>query len=319
MKKRFNQYFPFLFVTGELLVIAFIFFAALFVSNEQLTFDEVQNTIIFGVLVIWPAFSYFNKDYKIGRAVSYYNTFKGAFTTVFIFVSLLSIFTLFTNFESLNRHFLATFVLFLLLWVSIYRVSVHLVLDKYRAFGGNIRNAVILGYDDLGIKLFNTLKKKSHYGIRCSGFYGDNEAIHFEHKLLGSFDNFVSADLDDVDYIYVSEKVPKDVLNKAIAIGERSLKKVKLLPEIKTEALKSFVLRRYDAIPIIDVNNLPLDSMTNKLFKRTFDVIFSFIMIVLVMSWLYPLVGLLIRLESKGPILFKQQRHGKGNRTFVCY
>lgn len=319
MKKRFNQYFPFLFVTGELLVITFIFFAALFVSNESLTFDEVQNTIIFGILVLWPAFSYFNKDYKIGRAVSYYNTFKRAFTTVFIFVSLLSIFTLFTNLETLNRHFLATFVLFLLLWVSIYRVSVHLVLDKYRAFGGNVRNAIILGYDELGINLFNTLKKKSHYGIRCVGFFGETEPKGTEHKILGQFDSLLEADLSDVDYIYVSERVPGKVMNLAIAIGETSLKKVKLLPEIKTDALKSFVLRRYDSIPIIDVNNLPLDSMANKVVKRVFDIAFSTIMIVFVLSWLYPILGLLIKLESKGPVLFKQQRHGKGQRSFVCY
>lgn len=319
MRKRFNRYFPYLFVLGEMIVLTIIFFSSLFIAEGEFAVEKPYLLLLLIYLSVWPIISYLNKDYKIGRAVSYYNTFKKAFFSVFIFISAISIFWLFSQSESLERHFLTTLVLLLFLWLTIYRVSVHLILDKYREFGGNIRYAVILGYDELGTKLFDTLKRKSHYGIRCIGFYGDVKDGIEDYSYLGSFKDFIKADLESIDHIYVSERAPKYVLEKAIEIGENSLKRVKLLPEFKTEAIKSFVLRRYDAVPVIDVNNLPLDAKVNTFIKRIFDVVFATFMFVFVLSWMYPIFGLIIKLESKGPILFKQLRHGKGNTPFYCY
>lgn len=53
--------------------------------------------------------------------------------------------------------------------------------------------------------------------------------------------------------------------------------------------------------------------------KRAFDVIFSLAFIVFIMPWLFPLIALIIKIDSSGPILYKQLRHGRGNKTFRCY
>ena len=63
----------------------------------------------------------------------------------------------------------------------------------------------------------------------------------------------------------------------------------------------------------------PLDDPLNYFIKRCFDIIFSLLIIIGVMSWLTPLIAILIRLESKGPIFFKQKRHGLGYEEFNCY
>jgi putative colanic acid biosysnthesis UDP-glucose lipid carrier transferase len=54
-------------------------------------------------------------------------------------------------------------------------------------------------------------------------------------------------------------------------------------------------------------------------FKRLADVIFSFLFIVLVLSWLFPIISLLIWLDTGGPVLFLQERVGRGGRTFLCF
>jgi putative colanic acid biosynthesis UDP-glucose lipid carrier transferase len=318
MKKRFNTYFPYLFVLGEMIVLALIFFGSVYIAEGNFNLNRSYGLSLAVYLTSWPIISYLNKDYKIGRAVSYYNTFKKAFISVFIFVSIISIFWLFAEIQFIDRHFFIALVLLLFVWLTIYRVFVHLILDKYRTFGGNIRYAVILGYDDLGKKLFETLQKKSHYGIRVKGFYADATSSHI-HPHLGQFKDFKASNIEDIDHIYVSERVPSEVLERAIEIGETSLKKVKLLPEFKTEAIKTFVLRRYDSVPIIDINHLPLDSRANKFVKRAFDVVFASMIVVFFLSWMYPLFGLIIKLESKGPVMFRQSRHGKGNVPFYCY
>jgi lipopolysaccharide/colanic/teichoic acid biosynthesis glycosyltransferase len=62
-----------------------------------------------------------------------------------------------------------------------------------------------------------------------------------------------------------------------------------------------------------------LDDVKNRVVKRGFDILFSFAFIVFILSWLYPLLAILIKLDSKGPILFRQPRTGKGNNDFLCY
>ena len=213
-------------------------------------------------------------------------------------------------------------VLFLFLWLTIYRVFVHLALDRYRAFGGNIRYATIIGYDKLGFKLYDLLKKKPHYGIRCDGIYSESqpsESRAYKYPQLGSVSSLIEERFKDYDFIYISDNLSQELKEKVIEVADHYAKKVKLLPEIKTDALKTFVLRRYESLAVIDVNNLPLDHSLNRFAKRCFDVIFSLFVITFFLSWMYPLFAVLIKRESKGPVFFKQWREGKDGEYFLCY
>jgi len=53
--------------------------------------------------------------------------------------------------------------------------------------------------------------------------------------------------------------------------------------------------------------------------KRVFDIAFSLAVIVFVLSWVYPLMYILIKMESKGPLIFKQKRNGLNEKPFDCY
>lgn len=59
--------------------------------------------------------------------------------------------------------------------------------------------------------------------------------------------------------------------------------------------------------------------MLNRFFKRSFDIIFSLFIIVFVISWLSPILALLIKLGSKGPVFFVQHRTGINDTHFKCY
>lgn len=58
---------------------------------------------------------------------------------------------------------------------------------------------------------------------------------------------------------------------------------------------------------------------SQQLLKRTFDVSVSLVLTLLIFSWLFPVIGLLIKLTSSGPVFFQQLRHGKDNVPFYCY
>lgn len=59
--------------------------------------------------------------------------------------------------------------------------------------------------------------------------------------------------------------------------------------------------------------------MLRRFFKRSFDILFSLFIILFVFSWLYPILAILIKLESEGPVFFVQIRTGRNNSHFKCY
>lgn len=64
--------------------------------------------------------------------------------------------------------------------------------------------------------------------------------------------------------------------------------------------------------------NLPLDSFPERLFKRSIDIFFSTIVIIGVLTWVIPIMALLIKLDSKGPVFFLQKRNKRNGELFTC-
>lgn len=63
----------------------------------------------------------------------------------------------------------------------------------------------------------------------------------------------------------------------------------------------------------------PLEINLNKKIKRFFDIIFSVYVILFILSWMYPVIALLIKADSSGPVLFVQKRNGLNNKVFSCF
>jgi len=72
-------------------------------------------------------------------------------------------------------------------------------------------------------------------------------------------------------------------------------------------------------IPVLMLRKEPREDVSNRFKKRLFDIIVSSLIILFVLSWLVPLLALLIKLESKGPVFFTQARTGKDKKTFLCF
>ena len=318
MKKRFYFFFPVLFISVDLSVVSIALLTTQKVIGISYPLGSYTIETSFFILLSWTSLSLLGKDFKIGRPSGYEKSVTKGFKTIAAFLALFSFFVIFSNQEIVSRTFVLYFAGFLFLFIPIERVIVHLIVNKYRKWGGNYRNAIIIGYDQLGFSLFDAINKNKNLGIRCTGFYGSSTQIVTKYPLKGNLKDFLNLDLEKVDFVYVSENIVREELNQIIELSDASFTKVKLLPHFKTDFLKSYTLKLIDNINIIDVNYLPLDHTFNRFLKRSFDVLFSSMMLLFVLSWLYPIIALAIFLESRGPILFKQYRNGKNNEVFSC-
>ena len=125
---------------------------------------------------------------------------------------------------------------------------------------------------------------------------------------------------NNIDEIYFSAKELTNLqINTLIDFADNNLRELKFIPDNKEIFSKKLKYEYYDYIPILSLREIPLQEPIYKFLKRVFDIIFSSSVIIFILSWLTPLVAILIKLESKGPVFFKQARNGFNYKEFYCY
>jgi len=108
-------------------------------------------------------------------------------------------------------------------------------------------------------------------------------------------------------------------LNYFFELGDKHCMRLKFVPDFSLISKNHFSASNFGNFHVIKPRYEPLQNPYNRLAKRVFDILFSLLVIILILSWLYPLLAFLIKKESKGPVLFKQMRTGKKNEPFWCY
>ena len=93
----------------------------------------------------------------------------------------------------------------------------------------------------------------------------------------------------------------------------------KIVPDFNLFINKPVVINYIGELPVLSLRSEPLDDMGNRIKKRVLDLLVSIPVTLFILSWLIPLMALLIKLTSRGPVFFKQMRNGRNNKPFVCY
>jgi putative colanic acid biosynthesis UDP-glucose lipid carrier transferase len=91
------------------------------------------------------------------------------------------------------------------------------------------------------------------------------------------------------------------------------------MPKLEDLTSKTEEIDTIGLISVINLNILPLDKWENKLLKNIFDVLFSILFFITIGFWLLPIIWILVRITSKGPVIYKQERWGLNNKPIICY
>ncbi|MBF4492429.1 undecaprenyl-phosphate glucose phosphotransferase [Flavobacterium sp. MR2016-29] len=214
---------------------------------------------------------------------------------------------------------IALFISLVILLVTIFKFSLFFYLKEYRIItGSNYRTAVIIGFTAEAIRLKDLFETRKDYGYRFLGYFSDKKANQNIAGKLADLKPFVIDNL--VDEIYCSlNEVSNNYLKDLIDFADENNKTIKFIPDTKEIFSKNLKIDYYDFFPVLSLKQTMLNEPAIKFFKRTFDVVFSISVIVFILSWLGPLLAILIKLESKGPVFFKQGRPGIDENEFVCY
>ena len=270
--------------------------------------------------MFWIVSIIYNKSYNIGRGVSYLNTVHTALKSVFILFSVVSIANLFVDSYAFSIKSIFFALSIFTISILVFRILIHFILDSYRSYGGNIKNIAIIGYDKMGWAFYKTINNNNHLGLRSNGIYNfqKKKFKDYDIPIIGSINNFYE-NYKNYDEIFISTKTPIETQKDLINFCDKNLIPVKLLPELANYEFKNFFIKKLYNIPVIEVNQLPLDIWYNQMLKRTFDILFSFFILIFFVSWMYLFFGIIIKFQSNGPIIFRQKRHGAGGNIFYCY
>lgn len=265
--------------------------------------------------VMWIALSLINKFYEVQRYSKLTLVLILIFKQfVFFFLILYAYIGFFKEF-SISRLLLANYYALTFVIISSLKIVSYALLIRYRkVLGGNIRTVVVIGNSKKTIQLIEVFRVRSEFGYEFKRQFSPKDK---DFNLENCFNYITQNNIDEV-YCSVGDLSNKQLAD-VIDYADNNLRILKFIPDNKNIYSKKLKFEYYDYLPILSLRDIPLEDPINSFLKRTFDVMFSLLMIVGVLSWLTPLLAILISLESKGPIFFRQKRNGIDYKEFNCY
>lgn len=193
------------------------------------------------------------------------------------------------------------------------------LLKAYRTRGFNYRRVVVIGGGEIGSRLVKELLSDVSYGYRYMGFFDDNREFENVNGYQGTLDDvekYVQDNLIDEMYCAVPD-TDKDNVTRMIRISERNAVDFYYVPQFGPTVRRQFELYALGNVPLMGIRPYPLSSTVNSIVKRSVDIFFSLVAILLFLPF-FPFIAIGIKLSSPGPIFFTQKRTGYRGREFDC-
>lgn len=241
-------------------------------------------------------------------------------STMLLFISLVTLIT--HSQESVSLLFLFLSILVYGLFLLGERSILRIIIKNLRANNHNQKSVVLIGNEPTMYELYKILDNPE-YGYNIAGVFYDGECSQkgFKDLRLGSVGDIYGwlATHEGINEIYgYFPKEQQETINMICKFCDNHLIRFFYIPAI--DVFKgSMTISFKENIPIIARREEPLRSAWNQFVKRIFDLIFSGLVLLLVFPWIYILVAIFIKIQSPGPVFFKQERTGLDGKVFKCF
>ncbi|MEP7250982.1 MAG: undecaprenyl-phosphate glucose phosphotransferase [Ginsengibacter sp.] len=323
MNKQFERYLKMSLIALDLILLNVIYITVEFFIVKRIASNDLHPYFQYLIIsnALWLLLSFICRTYA-GKIILNFNYFTKRTVQVYLlWVITMLVYLFFTREFVISR---------LYIFITLVSFSFGLFLNRFLYLGIKryfkvrhhlLKKVVILGYNDTAKKLAQYFEEDG-ISTQLLGFIEDeNNLSELSHyPILSNISNTVKVSKENnVEEIF-STITPEQ--NKEIYAlmyeAEKEFIRFKIVPNLSTFINQSVHVDYFRDLPILSLRSEPLDDVGNRLKKRILDVIVSSFVIIFVLSWMIPLLGLLIYIESRGPIFFAQKRTGKNNQPFNC-
>ncbi len=322
MNNRYTNQFRFFFAFVDLLAMNCIY-TGMMVFLKRIPVASQQNYLyLFAAAnMIWLVAAFSASLYIDNASPNGERFAKRTFKTFMLFTVLLLAFIFFYHFQYSRLYMIVSFAAFLGFLVITRLVLIGLTFYMQKA-DIVTRRVIILGYNDIAktlVERFALLRMN----FQVAGYFEDEDKIKELSTLpiIGDIDECIEyAKKHDIHEIYSTISPEKNSsIYEMVKIAEKSFIRFKFVPDFHLYVNRETHLEYLAEIPVLSLRPEPLEDIGNAIKKRVFDIVFSLLVIVFILSWLVPLLAILIKLSSRGPVFFSQMRSGKNNNKFKCY
>ena len=305
---------------GDVLIInsVFLFSCYFFLNGFDNYFTNQYSKLQVVVNISWIISILILKAYKLYRVqtiITIINSTLRLLVLYFIIIEALDgVLTSIHHSGEFVYYFYAISGILIIIW----RIAATLFLRTLRKKGYNFRRVIVVGMNSATKDMVNFFQTHPEFGYKLYQTFELDKYNDDYDKLLKDLKNYCFE--NDIDEIYCS--LPEfnfEQMSHLIDFSDREVLRLKFVPHSLGLNVKNFKIDFYGYLPVYIFRPIPLDNQLNKIAKRVFDIVFSLFIFIFIFSWLFPIIAILIKLNSKGSIFFKQKRSGFENNNFECY
>jgi exopolysaccharide biosynthesis polyprenyl glycosylphosphotransferase len=283
-----------------------------------LVFNYFSNEISSSVFLLlvnmaWISIASLTKNYVIHRPLVFSNSVNRILSSlIYHSLAVLGVVYFFKFFEVSRWEMLFTYSLFLSL-ILLQRAAIFFILDYIRKKGYNRRHILLIGDKNIADRLKRTFYNHPEYGYHFIDFIQEETTQDIpEEKLL---DIFFEKQADEIFVCYKS--IQPSLLQKLVDKGDEKRVKIKFVSDLFLTNNFANVIN-YDNLPVIQLTSKPELALKIVVFKRSFDIIFSALVMIIGFP-VFILLMIITKLTSKGPVFYRQERMGRDLKPFYIY
>jgi putative colanic acid biosynthesis UDP-glucose lipid carrier transferase len=322
MNITYNKFFRFFFALIDFLAINIIHLALLLNLNRVHGNNSQKYTILFIVTnIAWLSCAYLTGLYVNDDFFNFERFAKRTVQAFALFITSILLFIFLLNFNY-SRLFVSLNVIGIGIVLLLSRIIFIWGIEYFGKQERFNKKIVLLGYNELSKQLVNYFSTNSK-SISIEGYFEDYQNVSelSVFPILGNRDECVSyAIANNVKEIYSTISPEKHSYVYGLAqTAEKNMIRFKFVPDFRMFVNRNIHVDIVESIPILSFRSEPLEDIVASTKKRVFDVLFSLFIITFLLSWLVPLLAILIKINSRGPVFFVQLRSGKDNKQFRCF
>ncbi len=295
----------------------------LVMSWHQVLFSKDYLLLLIVSLVI---FSYVSQSVQLYQSIQL-NLFTQQFLLLFAALSLTSLLVTLILFltkegNSYSRFVLAFWYVSSLFGLMGWRLIYRKLKRQCYLRGRGLRKVAIIGLTPTGIKLFNEIQNHPELGFKCMGFFDDRELSRLEgdtSQVIGLVSQAIEmAQRHEIESVYICLPLQAEqrIANMIQFLGDTTTD-VYMVPNFLLNNLMHGNIGRVGSLDTISVFESPISGIKD-FYKRTFDIVFSSCAL-LGLSPVLLAIAIAIKLNSKGPVLFRQDRYGLDGKRIGVY
>ena len=312
----------------DFLTINFAYFVFFYLRVETGWFELISQpdfflpmiAIYFYWLIIFTFIGMYRTWFASSRFDELSNLFKASFVGIFLIFFLILYDDYVRGIQNANRFYIFFYWAIFIVFVSIGRLLIRSIQRKLLINGIGRRNALIIGFNEKANEVHESILRFRELGLDLIGYVAAHEnEIGKSHKNLNVIDSVNNLekviDQYNVKNIIISlgrneEEIILDVIERC---GERDVE-IKMVPDLYDIISGQAKISQLYSFPLIDVMPELMPEWEKKL-KRLMDIVLSFILLI-VTAPITLVTAILIKLDSPGPIFYRQERMGLNGKIF---